>query len=283
MSIQELIAEGRALEEIAKNIQIGEQVGATEAEISQFSERYRAWYADCLALLPEDLEARFRSEYEGSLFSRKIKEFLRAPTKQNPLYKAGEESTKFISFWLYPYEDRIRAPLLAQRQILLEFSKRQRSADTENDPVSKVELISRRFHLVARQLLRRHNGHPTIEVSDEYDVQDLFRGLLKLFFDDVRPEETTPSYAGGSSRIDYLLKNEQVLVELKKTRPNLKIKEVRDQLIIDIGTYRSHPDCKTLVAFVYDPDMYIDNPDALENDLSRVTDDMVVKVIVAPR
>ena len=28
-------------------------------------------------------------------------------------------------------------------------------------------------------------------------------------FDDIRPEEYTPSYAGGSSRIDFLLKDEK--------------------------------------------------------------------------
>jgi REase_DpnII-MboI len=32
--------------------------------------------------------------------------------------------------------------------------------------------------------------------------------------------------------------------------------------------YRQHPDCKTLVCFVYDPDNRLANYDALESDVS---------------
>jgi DNA-binding sugar fermentation-stimulating protein len=56
----------------------------------------------------------------------------------------------------------------------------------------------------------------TIEIEDEYDVQDLFHALLKLYFDDIRPEEYTPSYGGSASRVDFLLKDEQIIIEIKK-------------------------------------------------------------------
>ena len=45
----------------------------------------------------------------------------------------------------------------------------------------------------------RHGGRNTLDVRDEYDVQDLLHALLKMFFKDVRSEEWTPSYAGASS------------------------------------------------------------------------------------
>ncbi|MCZ8227650.1 MAG: hypothetical protein O9249_00855, partial [Burkholderiaceae bacterium] len=53
-----------------------------------------------------------------------------------------------------------------------------------------------RFHAVAVQLRDRYSGRPTLDVNDEYDVQDLMHALLRLHFDDVRPEEWVPSYAG---------------------------------------------------------------------------------------
>ena len=56
------------------------------------------------------------------------------------------------------------------------------------------------------------------EIKDEYDVQDLLNALLRLNFDDVRPEEYTPSYAGSSTRVDFLLKKEKIVIEVKKTR-----------------------------------------------------------------
>lgn len=124
---------------------------------------------------------------------------------------------------------------------------------------------------------------PTLEINDEYDVQDLLHALLDLYFDDIRAEEWTPSYAGKSSRMDFLLKDEQCVVETKMTRAGLGGKEVGDQLIIDIGRYGAHQDCKTLICFVYDPLMKIGNPDGLERDLSGTRDGISVKVIVAPK
>jgi len=46
--------------------------------------------------------------------------------------------------------------------------------------VEKIRQVIGRFHQVACQLRARHSDRPTIEIEDEYDVQDLFHGLLKL-------------------------------------------------------------------------------------------------------
>jgi hypothetical protein len=111
-----------------------------------------------------------------------------------------------------------------------------------------------RFHLMARQLRGRHKNRATLNISDEYDVQDLLHSILHLFVDDIRAEEWTPSYAGKSSRVDFLLKKERTVIEAKKTRAKLGTKEVVDQLLVDIGRYQAHPDCDSLICFVYDPE-----------------------------
>jgi hypothetical protein len=155
-------------------------------------------------------------------------------------------------------------------------------SDVTNNPLSRVEQLIKRFHLVVKQLRDRHDDRQTLNVEDEYDVQDLLHALLLIDFDDIRPEEWTPSYAGSSSRMDFLLKNEQIVIETKKTRNGLGTKEIGEQLIIDIEKYRGHPDCKTLVCFVYDPEGRIGNPKGIENDLNRIEGDLRVKVIIAP-
>lgn len=155
----------------------------------------------------------------------------------------------------------------------------------EPPPTSRafIRHLCTRFHLVARQLRSRRAKRSTLEIEDEYDVQDLFHSLLTLHFDDIRPEEWTPSYAGSSSRVDFLLPQEKVVVEIKKTRKGLSAKEVGEQLIIDIQRYKSHPDCSVLVCFVYDPEGRIANPRGIENDLTQVTDGMEVEVLIYPR
>ncbi len=146
-----------------------------------------------------------------------------------------------------------------------------------------IEQLARNFHLVVRKLSQRHDNRPPLEIHDEYDVQDLFYALLTPFFEDIRPEEVAPSHAGGHGRIDFLIKTEQIVIEIKKTRPSLKARELRDQLIVDKELYREHPDCRTFIAFIYDPDGLIDNAKGFERDLSNNPGDIRIKVIVAPR
>ena len=86
----------------------------------------------------------------------------------------------------------------------------------ESDPINHLKLICTRFHKIAKQLQDRHNSRETLKIKDEYDVQDLFHSLLQLYFEDIRPEEWTPNYAGGSLRMDFLLKQEQIVIEIKK-------------------------------------------------------------------
>jgi hypothetical protein len=117
--------------------------------------------------------------------------------------------------------------------------------------------IFENFDICARQLLRRHDKRDTLKIEDEYDVQDLLNALLCLNFSDVRPEEWTPSYAGSSKRMDFLLKDEEIVIEVKMTRESLTDKNLGEQLIIDIANYKEHPKCKTLYCFVYDKGGFI--------------------------
>ncbi len=146
-----------------------------------------------------------------------------------------------------------------------------------------IELICNRFPAVVRQLRSRHSDRPTLDIEDEYDVQDLLHALLKLYFDDIRPEEWTPCYAAKSSRMDFLLKKEKVVIEVKKTRRGLDAKQLGEELIIDIARYRNHSDCEKLICFVYDPELRIANPAGIESDLKRDEDELTVRVIITPK
>lgn len=155
--------------------------------------------------------------------------------------------------------------------------------EVPSNPQTPLNIIADRFHQVVKQIRKRHNSAPTLDVKNEYDVQDLYHGLLKLFFDDIRPESYVPEYAGGNSRIDFVLKKENIAIEIKKSRETLKSKELGEQLIIDIERYKNYPDIDTLHCFVYDPDGWIDNPNGIENDLSGVREGLNVVVRIEPK
>ena len=146
-----------------------------------------------------------------------------------------------------------------------------------------VRAICDRFAIVVNALAMRHDNRRPLTLTDEYDVQDLLGALLKLHFSDVRPEEWTPSYPGNASRMDFLLKPEQVVVEAKMTRKGLGQKELVTQLAEDILRYQAHQDCRTLICFVYDPGGKCTNPTALENDLTKNHGSLQVIAIVRPK
>jgi hypothetical protein len=104
--------------------------------------------------------------------------------------------------------------------------------------------------------------------------------ILRGLFGDVRPEEYSPSYAGGSSRVDFLLKGEKTVIETKMATAKLRDKQIGEQLVVDIKRCQQHPDCKRLVCFVYDPGGFLKNPGKLEADVSGIHDKVEVKVVI---
>lgn len=152
------------------------------------------------------------------------------------------------------------------------------------DPVDELADLLSRFHVFAKQIGIRHGPRKSITFNDEYDVQDALHALLRLHYLDVRDEEYTPSYAGKSSRIDFLVNDEKIGIEVKMARENLADKEIGDQLLIDIGRYQEHEKCKALICFVYDPKGLLSRPHGLIVDLEKRSQGsgMKVKVVVSP-
>jgi hypothetical protein len=149
--------------------------------------------------------------------------------------------------------------------------------------LDEVILTCRRFPSAARRLQKRHASRGGIDQRDEYDVQDVLHALLLVHFKDVRPEEWTPSYAGSSARMDFLLPDDRIVIEVKRTRDGLGAKQAKEELAVDVDHYRKHEKCGVLVCFVYDPEHRITNPVGFENDLEgQRTDTLDVRVIVAP-
>lgn len=168
------------------------------------------------------------------------------------------------------------------RQIEIKTAREIPTETSEHTDKILKDIFSN-FHIFYSQLKDRYNNRVSIEINDEYDVQDLLHAILKLHFQDVRKEEYTPSYAGSSTRMDFLLKIESIVIEVKRTRERLSDKEIGEQLILDVAHYKNHPGCLSLKCFVYDPENRIKNPRGLENDLRRLSDEnMSVELHICP-
>lgn len=154
--------------------------------------------------------------------------------------------------------------------------------ESKSDLDSLLNLL-KRFHKVAQELRLRRTDRQSVLIKDEYDVQYLLGALLKLYFNDIRSEEYSPSNSGANSRLDFVLKDEKIIIETKMTNEHLKVKSLGDELLIDIGRYKAYSNCKTLVIFIYDKGDYIPNKPGLIYDLEKhSTSEMNVSVIVVP-
>lgn len=171
---------------------------------------------------------------------------------------------------------------ILKRRIKLIIPKEDKPSKSAGEPLSRIEGLCTRFHLVACQLEKRYDNRETLRIKDEYDVQDLFHSLLRIYFDDVRTEIWTPEYAGGSSRMDFLLNREGIVVETKMTRDGLTKKRLGEELLVDIAKYKNFQQCKQLVCFIYDPQAKLENPRGLETDLEGVTKDIKIVAFVRP-
>lgn len=129
-------------------------------------------------------------------------------------------------------------PEAAERQL------EQRNSSGPAQPSNVEDLLMvllRGLRRAMHPLTHRRKGAQQLTFSNEYDVQDMLHALLRPWVSDIRPEEFTPSYAGSSTRMDFLLPAHGLVIELKFVRDRTHAKRIGDELIIDIEHYRVHP------------------------------------------
>lgn len=204
------------------------------------------------------------------------------------LHLANESMANFTGSPSYAGVENIRgyvasALIRARRNPLAIRASLESAQVTDKKDAKFIERLAERLPTIIHELSNRREGRTTLAVNDEYDLQDLFRCLLHIQFNDIRPEDPSPNYAGASSRLDFVLPEVRAVVEIKMTRHGLNAKKLGEELLIDIARYQNHPQCDSLFCIVYDPDKRIANPRGVEADIERHSEEIKVRVMVVPR
>lgn len=140
--------------------------------------------------------------------------FLSEPRTESVL-KAPDRSFPLGQRWQYAFNN-VRSRLEKQRSLLAD-------AEPDKSPAALVAAdlanVLRRFPHFIQVLQQRRPEWPIGEaLKDERELQILVKALLRIHFDDVRPEDYTPSRGGANSRVDFVLPEVGVVVETKMTR-----------------------------------------------------------------
>lgn len=203
-------------------------------------------------------------------------------TPQHELKAAYNHGLDEANMLLNSFVEELEEYGLPQGDIALKTEGGSTNDLCESDCVNAVLAVCNRLHQAIQPLKSRRKNKPAFQIQDEYDVQDIIHSLLLVNFQDIRSEESVPSHGGSNSRIDFLLRNEKIGLEIKMASSNLDNRALSEQLSADIIKYQAHQNCKTLICFVYDPKNLIKNPYGIESDLSKNYDGMEVKVVIRP-
>jgi hypothetical protein len=158
------------------------------------------------------------------------------------------------------------------------FPWNKRGRTVVSSEVIVLETLLRRLHRVVRQLRVRHDDRPPFRVADIMDLEDLLRALLPLHFDDIRPQARTPSYA-ANTRTDFLLARERIVVMAKFVRTDQRESQLAAQLQEDAAYYRAAGTCRTLVAYLHDPEGLLREPQALAAAFTSAEGDFEVRCV----
>lgn len=145
--------------------------------------------------------------------------------------------------------------------------------------MKNLNLLFDRFHKVARQIKKGAKKLPKGE--EDQEAQDVLYSLLQIYFDDIWKGEWTPRYAGGKARIGFLLKKDRIVVEVKRATKDMSSETLADELVIDVERYKENHSCDMLVCFVYDPEGFLPNPQAIMKQLNQIYKG-VAQIIIKP-
>lgn len=136
------------------------------------------------------------------------------------------------------------------------------------DPVQHVEAAIEAFADAVLQLSSRRPGKESFKVDDEYDVQDLLYTMLRPALPDIDKEDYAPKDAGSNKRVDLVSRSASLIVECKFVRDRAHAKAVFDEVKIDVQSYHTHPACRDLFFFLYDPKGLIASAKQREAEMS---------------
>jgi hypothetical protein len=123
------------------------------------------------------------------------------------------------------------------------------------EPVDLIRDILYNFTNAIQKIIKdRRKGHIDFKIEDEYDVQDILYVVLKSIFPNLKDEDPIPKVGGSSTKIDLILREESILIEVKMLKEkDQNEKSFIQELKVDFESYHECKWLSKLFCFVYDP------------------------------
>jgi hypothetical protein len=125
------------------------------------------------------------------------------------------------------------------------------------------------FAECVRYLNTRRSAGAVLNLNNENDVQDAVYLMLRPWVHDLRSENPTDRIANRYTIKDFISFAAETVIEVKYVRDAHHGRQISSEMHDDIETYRHHPKCRTLVFFVYDPEVLIPDQESLRAQIEE--------------
>jgi hypothetical protein len=219
-------------------------------------------YVDALTAYDEFRQYHSEGYSKSEAIDKISNETIKARVKEyNEWAKEQERANPFVPAAFYSSElESLLCGLRNERYEFVDQGFEGKKRELLRDIIDKI-------HLCVGVLQDRSQGRPSYEISCEQDIHDLLYSHLKPIFPESRVEEYTTKHADSSKKIDIVVPEVSTGIEVKYVRDQDHAGRVGDELKVDIESYHIHDDCNNMIAVIWDPETYIEDPYNFENDL----------------
>ncbi|MCK4819046.1 hypothetical protein KA005_24950, partial [bacterium] len=112
-----------------------------------------------------------------------------------------------------------------------------------------------------------------IKFVNEPQLQDFIYSVLRALFASVEFEDPTEKICEKSNRLDFVLKDHNIIIEVKYVRDKAHGKKISEELSADYLRYKQSPYGKTIINYIYDPNNNIANHSLYKKGLKKILPD----------
>ena len=108
------------------------------------------------------------------------------------------------------------------------------------------------------------------KITSEIKLQNLIYSIIRSLFSSTEFEDPTEKLCGKSNRLDFVLKDHRIIIEVKYVRDKDHGKKISEELSIDYPRYKTSPYGNKIINYIYDPHNHIINPDLFQKQLKKL-------------
>jgi len=143
--------------------------------------------------------------------------------------------------------------------------------------VAEVEIINNHvFDLMFNNLkdaVLEFERRTNTKFKNELELQNFIYSMLRTLFESTEFEDPTEKICGASNRLDFVLKDHKIIIEVKYVRDRNHAKKISKELSEDYPRYKLSKYGEKIINYIYDPNNYIANHNLFKRQLKLLLQD----------